>query len=124
MKKTISILLALVFAFSVVSTAVAERNIRFECRSNDGIEQLEIMREIEKIESTMGIGSDVAVFFAGILVGYVIDGIFTYVTGGQSIAQFTSAQISRVVSYVRSHFVTKVHVSSSGYIHGGGGGKF
>ncbi len=64
----------------------------------------------------------VAVFVAGILVGYVIDGIFIYATG-HSISELTASAIAKIVKFVKAHpTYTYVTCSISGGGMGGGGG--
>lgn len=66
----------------------------------------------------------VAVFVGGILVGYVIDGIFIYATG-HSAGELSAYLIQSIVDYVFHNLgASTIHVSSSGVIHGGGGGGF
>lgn len=66
----------------------------------------------------------VAVFVAGIIVGYVIDGIFIYATG-HSVGELTAAQIDKIVKFVKKNpQYTTVHMSSSGDIFGGSGREF
>ncbi|MBR5947240.1 MAG: hypothetical protein IKZ82_01165 [Clostridia bacterium] len=116
MKKAISIILSILFVFSLVVPAVAEGSIQCE---------VAISYAHSYIDSADGVIIEVLIFFLGILVGYVIDGIFTYATGGQSIAQFTATQIQRIVRYVRTHLgITEVFVSSSGAIWSGSSGKY
>ncbi len=116
MKKAISIILSILFVFSLVAPAVAEGGTQCDVAINYAHLHY---------DSPEGAVFSVFIFFLGILVAYVIDGVFVYATGGQSIAQFTAAQIQRIVRYVRNHPLEyQIHVSASGVIHGGGGGKF
>ena len=116
MKKAISIILSILFVFSLVAPAVAEGGTQCDVAINYAHLHY---------DSPEGAAFTVFIFFLGILVGYVIDGVFVYATGGQSIAQFTAAQIQRIVRYVRTHHgVTEVFVSSSGAIWSGSSGKY
>lgn len=73
---------------------------------------------------TQSLTSSVAVFFLGILAGYVIDGVFVYATE-YSAAELTSSMIDKIVNFVKGNRCHHVSVDENGNIVGTGiSGKF
>jgi uncharacterized membrane protein YjgN (DUF898 family) len=65
----------------------------------------------------------VVVFVSGIIVGYVVDGIFIYATG-HSAGELTSTAIKKIVAFVKLHLgASSVYYNrSTGKVGMGGGG--
>lgn len=113
MKKLLSVILCLsvVLSLSVPAFAVESTPISIK---DDAIVDAQ----------TRSISSGVAVFFLGILVGYVIDGVFIYATG-HSVGELTSEMIARIVDFVKKGSYSHVTVDENGNIVGSGrSGKF
>ena len=67
-----------------------------------------------------------AVFVAGVLVGYIIDGVIIYASG-HSVGEWTAIALDYYFSnqyLFDSGELSSIHISSDGTIHGGGGGDF
>lgn len=78
---------------------------------------------IEQSASPRSVGA-VVVLLAGVIIGYVIDGVIVYATG-HSAAELTAQWIRGILAAVKNNpKATSVHVSSSGAIHTGASGKF
>lgn len=66
----------------------------------------------------------VIVFVAGILAGYVIDGVFIYKTG-YSGGELTSMAIQKIVNHAKNRSGgTTIYVDKDGNLWSGGSGKF
>ncbi len=112
MKRKLSKFLALVLAFTLtwnVLTPVASAH------------EIERPEQEEAIAASPG---GVLVFVAGILVGYVIDGVLVYATG-HSAAELTAIAIQRIIDLASGKSAgSSIHVDENGIEHGGAGGKF
>ncbi len=106
MKKLLSVILCLsvVLSLSVPAFAVESTPISIK---DDAIVDAQ----------TTSIPGGVAVFFLGILVGYVIDGVFIYATG-HSVGELTSELIEKIVNYVKKGNYTFVVVDENGNVVG------
>ena len=111
-----TICLILVLSIFSTTTAMAASNIDpVYTKNGSNFNEPEIVRPQS---------AGVAVFVAGIIVGYVIDGIFIYASG-HSVGELTAAQIDKIVKFVKKNpQCTTVHMSSSGDIFGGSGREF
>ncbi|MEG1009700.1 MAG: hypothetical protein RSF67_07830 [Clostridia bacterium] len=76
----------------------------------------------EQVE-TQGLSIGIAVFVAGIIVGYVVDEVFIYATG-HSVGELTAAAIRKIVNFANSHFGLSyiTYNKSTGFTGGGYGG--
>lgn len=112
--KSISIMLALLLAFSIVGSDMVIAS------DNQDYIFIHDMGEIDQFISPNAIGGEVLIFFAGILVGAIIDGVLIVYTD-KDLGTWASVAIN----YLRGNpGVSSIHISSSGRVHGGGGGDF
>lgn len=116
MRKNLAIILSVLCLFYSLPIATQASTISF----------VPIRTEYGSEIAPQGIGTGVAIFVAGILVGYIVDGVIIYETG-QSAGEWVSA----VLEYYNANKaafdsgqMTTIHVSSSGRVHGGGGKEF
>lgn len=110
-QRILALILTLSLSFSVMSVTAAAAHIEIPGENNGG--------ECET-QSVSG----VLVFIAGILAGYVIDGVFVYATG-YSAAELTSMAISRILGHAENSTTSRIHVDEDGNIIGGStSGKF
>ena len=64
--------------------------------------------------------SEVVIFLAGVVVGYIIDGTIIYATG-HSAGEWVAIALKY---YNDNPNVSSIHISSSGRVHGGGSTGF
>lgn len=120
MKKLLSVVLCLSLVFSLSVPAFAAESIPIYAKNDSSVELVNMQPDAQ----TRSISSGVAVFFLGILVGYVIDGVFIYATG-HSVGELTSEMIARIVDFVKKGSYSHVTVDENGNIVGSGlSGKF
>ena len=119
MKKRIkltAVVLSCLMIFSLISTSVFAANTTLEFVEGTSID----FNTDSQILIDSKLVGPVLVFFAGVLVGYIIDGVIVYVSG-RSAAEWVSLALGY---YKKNKGVKTIHVSKSGQVHGGSGGKF
>ena len=113
MKKLLSVVLCLSLVFSLSVPAFAAESIPIYAKNDSSVELVNMQPDAQ----TRSISSGVAVFFLGILVGYVIDGVFFFATG-HSVGELTSELIEKIVNYVKKGNYTFVVVDENGNVVG------
>lgn len=115
--------ICLLLAFSIFSTTTA-----MAASTTDPVymNDINVFNEDELVIAPQSgaVAAKVLVFLRDLLIGYVIEGVFTYATG-HSPGELTAAQIDKVVKFVKNNpGYTSVHISSNGGVFGGGGRDF